>query len=318
MTQEPASVAAVIVNYAAASILMEHLNKLVRELNDYPDGHVFVVDNNSPNDELAELEKFIQSRGLKSRVTLIDAGANLGFAGGNNLGFDCARARGADYIFFINPDAWPRPGALSRLCAAMAARPQAAVVGARLENADGTPRYCAFMFPTVAGEFVDEAGLDFLRRKPRPAPDDAPYEVDWVSGAAFLFRTRAAGDGALMDAGYFLYFEETDMMLNLKRRGWEIWHDPQARAVHAGGHSTGVAHGRPATRRMPDYWFSSWRRYYFKNHGRVCAVGAALAKLLGVFAYHAKRALRGRKNEKPTRYLADVAMKCLAPAMLGK
>lgn len=312
------SVGAVIVNYAAASFIMEHIDKLVRELSGHANAHVFIVDNQSPKNEAAELKEFVAARDLTSLVTIIDAGGNLGFAGGNNLGFRHARAGRADYVFFINPDAWPRPGALARLIEVMNAHPKAAVVGARLENADGSPRYCYFNFPTLFGEFANESGLNFLKRAPKPAPGGAPFEVDWVSGAAFLFRAKAAGDAPPMDDAYFLYFEETDMMRRLRREGWEVWHAPEARVVHAGGHSTGMAHGKPAVRRLPDYWFTSWRRYYSKNHGRAYAAGAALAKLSGVLTYHVQRTLRGRANEKPKRYMADVAAKCFFLTVKGE
>ena len=321
MQREHPSVAAVIVNYGAAALLVDYLDKLLRELSEHPDGHVYIVDNASPNDDLSILEKFVADRNLADRVSVIDAGANLGFAGGNNIAFAKARACGADYVFFINPDAYPRVGTVDRLVSTLADDPGAAIAGARLENEDGSPRYCQFDFPRPLGEFAKEAGIGFLSRKSaarKGASGEMPFEVDWVSGAAFMLRTAAISDGPLMDDRYFLYFEETDMMLNLKRQGWKVLHAPAARVVHIGGYSTGVEHNAAKPKRLPVYWFASWRHYFCKNYGRPYAAAAAMAKTAGVAAYAVHRFIRRKTNEKPDCYLEDVAGKCLLATLKGE
>lgn len=315
MTQEAPSVAAIIVNYAAAPVIIEHLDKLVRELNDYPNAHIFIVDNESPNDDAAELRAFVAARGLESFVTIIDAGANLGFAGGNNIGFDRARAGGAEFIFFLNPDAYPLPGAVDALVKFLQDRPDAAVAGAQLQSPEGGKNSCCFRFPTLFREFANETEIGALMKLAggNRAPDAAgnePVETDWVSGTAFLLRVEAAAP-KLMDDRYFLYYEETDMMRELRRRGWRIWHVPEARVVHIGGVSTGVQHDTMSARRLPGYWFDSWRLYYRKNHGALYARAAGVAKTLGVLIYYAKRLAKGKKSAKPQRYLSDVVRNCL-------
>lgn len=321
MQREQPSVAAVIVNYGAAALLTEHLDKLVQALSGYRDGHIYIVDNASPNAEYDALKAFVADKGLADRVSVIDAGANLGFAGGNNIAFAKARARGADFVFFINPDAYPREGTIDRLMTALTDDPGAAIAGARLENENGSPRYCQFDFPRLFGEFAKEAGIGFLSRQSaarKGASGETPFEVDWVSGAAFMLRAAAISDGPLMDDRYFLYFEETDMMLKLKRQGWKVLHAPAARVVHIGGYSTGVEHNTARPKRLPVYWFASWRHYFCKNYGRPYAAAAAMAKTAGVAAYAVHRFIRRKTNEKPDCYLEDVAGKCLVATLKGE
>lgn len=315
MTKSAPSVAAVIVNYAAASVIIEHLDKLVHELSAYDDAHIFIVDNKSPDNEADKLRTFVASRGYSALVTIIDAGANLGFAGGNNLAYERARKHGAEFVLFLNPDAYPLPGAVAELLRVLQERPDAAIAGARLEGPQGEKNSCCFRYPTLFREFAYESEIGFLIRlagptRSRDAAGDEPVEADWVSGTAFMLRAEAAAP-ELMDDGYFLYFEETDMMREIKKRGWRVLHIPTARVVHIGGVSTGVEHDTPSARRLPIYWFESWRRYYRKNYGTVYAFGAGFAKTLGVLTYHAKRLLKGQRNAKPDQYLTDVVMNCL-------
>lgn len=316
------SLSAVIVNYRASAVIKAHLHKLITELEPYPNGRIYIVDNASPGDEYAELQSFVEENQLQERVVVIDAGANLGFAGGNNLGFEKARGHHSDYMLFINPDAYPREGAIEHLLSTLTDNTDTAIAGAKLVNEDGSSRHCYFDFPSWSDEFIHESGLRalFQTSKPQTRTDDAkePFIVDWVSGAAFLLRTDAIGDGPVMDDQYFLYFEETDMMLNLTRQGWKIRHVPQARVVHIGGLSTGVEHSAAQPKRLPAYWFQSWRRYFRKNYGLFYAVVAAAAKTIGVFAYRAKQAIRGKTNAKPRRYIQDVMAKCLAATITGK
>lgn len=314
-----ARLAVIVVNYGAADFIIRHLDKTLEEMRGFRAAHLYIVDNASPGDDLAALKEYVSRNKLEADVTVIDAGANLGFAGGNNLAFEEARGAGADYVFFLNPDAYPLPGALRVLYERLEVRPDAAIAGAQLVTADGEESSCCFRFPSLTREFASEAGSALFMRLAGPHRDAAAsgeeaVDTDWVSGTAFMLRAAAA-DAKLMDDGFFLYYEETDMMLGLKRRGWKILHAPAARVVHIGAMTTGVQNYRPNAPRLPDYWFDSWRYYYRKNHGALYTFGAALAKTLGVLAYQAKRRVRGEQDARPQAYLRDVVAKCLAPAV---
>lgn len=319
-TRNP-TLATIIVNYRTAALVIENLPALLDEMRDYEGSHVYIVDNASPGGDFDTLNAFVAAEGLGDRISVIASGGNLGFAGGNNIGFEKARddAKGAaDYIFCLNPDAAPRPGALKTMIDVLEAQPRAAIVGPQIQDENGTAAASHHRFPTILREFAGEIRIGFFHKLAGApaAPDNpyAPFKTDWVSGAAFLAR-REAFPAALMDGNYFLYYEETDMMLGLKQAGWETWHAPEAAVVHIGGVSTGVQ-GRTA--RLPTFWFDSWRYYFGKNHGGLYAFAAASAKFLGALGYVVKQALLGRANDKPERYLADVFNQCLAPTALGR
>ena len=145
----------------------------------------------------------------------------------------------------------------------------------------------AFRFPTVRGEFLRGAGtpaLGRLLRAPIPlvtAPGDRPVEADWVTGASVLMRAETLRQVGLFDEGFFLYFEEVELMHRFHRAGWRALHVPASRVVHAGGASTGVKNGASAQRALPDYWFRSRRRFFARAYGPSAARASGLAWIAG-------------------------------------
>jgi hypothetical protein len=221
-----------------------------------------------------------------------------------------------DCVLLLNPDAEIRPGAIHEMVRVMMSAPRIGVVGAVLENEDGSTWTAAFNFPSLMGEFARGVGLGpLMRRWPSMAAQadgtSAPVKVDWVSGAAMLIRQEVINDIGGMDEGYFLYFEEIDYMLQAARAGWETWHAPAAKVLHVAGAATGLGDGMSSKGRMPAYWFQSWRRYFEKNHGAVYATAAAAMKLLGLGLGTLQRGLRGRKGQIAPAFVPDFMRRCL-------
>jgi GT2 family glycosyltransferase len=215
---------------------------------------------------------------------------NGGFAYANNraLALLMADSHPPEAIALINPDARVRPGAIEAMAALLAREPRAGAVGARLEHEDGRPQASAFHFPSLRGEFCRGARTAFIEKllgqPPSRIDADVACKVPWVTGAAVTLRAAALHAVGFFDEGFFLYFEETDLMRRLRAGGWEIWHEPAARVVHLGGVATAIRDpetGLPKMQRMPRYWYESRRRYF--------------ARVLGSALFHIKRvALRGR------------------------
>lgn len=325
MRQDPGamSVAVAVVNYGTAEMVIEALPALRRELAAQPRRVVFVVDNASPGDDAVRLADHLATSGPEGgpdpEIRLIASARNGGFAAGNNLAFEAIRALDwtPDAVLMLNPDAELRPGALREMLAVLAERPAAGFVGPRLENPDGSTWTAAFRFPSMMSEFAGATGVGALiRRFPVVLPEsETPMRVDWVTGAAMLARWPAVEAVGGMDEGYFLYYEEIDFMCRAAQAGWESWHVPAARVLHAAGGATGILDGRPREGRMPDYWFASWRRYFARNHGAGYARAAAALKLLGMAIGAAQRGLRGRPYESASGFWGDFLRKGLLGAM---
>lgn len=301
------SVAAVIVNYQTGDLVLRHLPALIGECAQFRAG-IIVVDNASPNGDGALL-----SRGLAGErsVTFIQSDSNRGFSAGNNIALRRLLAAGSppDFILLMNPDAKPEPGMLAALVEFLMREPKAGFAGARLEDEKGKARISAFRYFSVINEFEGAAQLGPLSRalasfRVAPHQEDRIYAVDWLCAAALLVRREVFEQVGLFDEGYFLYYEETDLMLRAKRAGWAAWYVPQARALHLEGRATGVVSGVGEDRTTPDFWFRSRARYFRKNHGPVVAVLADLAWSAGALINMFRLAVTGRSLRRPRQEFA--------------
>jgi GT2 family glycosyltransferase len=198
---------------------------------------VIVVDHGSTDGTLELVrERF-------SDVELVEQ-ENRGMGGGNNAGMRLASGR---YWFLLNSDAWVVGDGIERLVAFADAHPEAAVVGPRLLNMDGTLQRSARAEPTVWRLTTEYAGV----RKLAPGSSllnplylggfdhRSVREVDWLSGAALLVRGAATDEVGLFDESFFMFSEEVDWLTRFRRAGWTVLFYPGAEVVHVGGATHG-------------------------------------------------------------------------------
>ena len=176
-------------------------------------------------------------------VQVVEQG-NLGLAAGWNVGV--ARGSGR-YVLLLNADAWLKEGALAALVAFADEHPEAAVVGPRLLNPDGSLQRSVRGFPTLwrlATEYL------FLRKlAPRSEllngfyaggfEHDEVREAEFLMGACLLVRREAADRVGPLDESFFLFSEETDWCYRFVSAGWKVLFYPGAECVHVGGGSHG-------------------------------------------------------------------------------
>lgn len=220
-------VAAVVLNWCGYESTVECVESVLAS--DGAEPIVLIVDNASPDGSGARL------RGRFPELEVIEAGANLGYAGGNNLGIDRARALEAEYILILNNDVTIAPDCVRFMVETLEQNPRAALVGAKIVHADdGT-------IGAVGGEIRWEVAEP--RQVGHLEPDRGQYvgvrEVDFAPGTAVLARTVAIEQVGAIPEDYFLYFEDVDWSLRFRRAGWSILVDPRARVVHKESSSTG-------------------------------------------------------------------------------
>ena len=314
------SIAVIIVNYGTAALSLDAADSALRQNVPGRALHLHIVDNASPGDDARLIAEEIAIRGWQDRVTLWPEPVNHGFGRGNNLVL-AALANRPDppaYVFLLNPDAILEPDALSRLAALLDTRSEVAGVGAGISNPDGRPVTAAFRFPSLLGEFETAACFGPISRllashRIPLSPDHPDGPVDWVAGAAVLFRLSALREVGCFDPAFFLYYEEVDLMRRLRARGGVIWYLPTARARHIEGASTGVNSG--LRRRKPAYWFDSWQLYHRRATGRPRAVLTALAHLAGAVVNMTQARLRRIPFSLAERYMRDFSQNALIPLL---
>ena len=196
-----------------------------------------VVDHGSTDGTLA----FVRERYPDVRVLEQE---NKGMGGGNNAGM---RVAGGRYFFLLNSDAWVKGDGLDRLVELADEHPEAAVVGPRLLNTDGTLQRSARGEPTLwrlATEYFFIRKLAPRSRLLNPLyrgdfAHDELAQVDWLYGPALLVRREAADAVGLFDESFFMFSEEVDWLTRFRRAGWQVLFYPGAEVVHVGGASHG-------------------------------------------------------------------------------
>ncbi len=210
-------------------------------------------------------------------VRLIQAGENLGYACGNNLGLQAARGR---FVLLLNPDTVILDDVLERALAWADARPDVGVVGCQVLQDESTVQRTCFRFPSPLNTLLWLTGLagrfPLSRYAGRaaygPWRRDSEREVDVVSGMFMLVRREAIDRVGLMDGGYFLFAEEADWCRRFWDAGWRCVFTPAAgRILHVDGGSKSTAQARV---RMHVELQKSILRYHRKHRGPLAAASA--------------------------------------------
>ena len=216
---------------------------------------VIIVDNGSNDGTNETLKQNFPS------VKVILSETNLGFARGCNLG---AKSAQGGFLLLLNSDARLEPDALPRAIEYMRAHTDCAVAGAQLLNADGSRQNSIANFPTLATELLNKSLLRRLFPRRFPGKEqtlNAPTPVETVVGAFMLVRKSAWDALGGLDERFFFFFEETDFCLQIRRRGWNVFHLPAVRVWHGQGQTA----KKVSARARIEYWRSRYA-YFSKNH----------------------------------------------------
>jgi GT2 family glycosyltransferase len=236
--------------------------------------------------------------------------ANHGFGHANNRGAVTCDAR---YVLFLNPDTEIVSGSFGELVARMDARPGVGLVGVKQVAAHGTLWPTIRYFPSPLRALGEALGSSRWPVRPRWSGeleyDRSAYErefaCDWTSGSFMLCRREALLSAGLMDERLFIYAEEPDLSLRMKRAGWRTLHLPEMTIVHHAGKG-GI---RPRMVAQDAYA----RRQYARKH----MPPATRAAYLGAIALrHAIRAVGPRRH--PDAAQRQAAARAALATMVGR
>lgn len=271
-----------------------------------------VVDNLSADATTARVAAFVEKHGLQEKVVLCPQNQNLGFGAGCNVGVASARPFGAKYYWFLNPDTKIFPETRPNLLKLLDANPAAGFAGSQLVNEQGVARPSAFRFPSVISEFCGHLRLGLMdrlfRHKQVAIPvSETAHRADWLTGASFIAKAHAFDRLDGFDEAFFLYFEEVDLFFRARAQGFESWIEPSSKVYHMAGASTGIASGRKAAKRRPQYWFDSRRYFYCKNFGKVHFALSDIAALGGLLLWKLRARVQRKTDDDPPHFLKDIA-----------
>jgi hypothetical protein len=190
---------------------------------EYPN-EIVVIDNGSTDASVAEIHASYPD------VTILENGANLGYAEGNNAGFDYVRARsGVDAVLVLNNDTIAEPDMLTHLVTEYEAMRGNAVIGPEVRYAD-TPQivWCAGGMIDWWRGYTTNIGMGTETSGPERCPTDVPFVV----GCAMLIPVAAIRRIGGFDPRYFMYWEEVDWCVRARKAGYRARIVPGAVLYH--------------------------------------------------------------------------------------
>lgn len=253
----------VILNYKGDEDTLELLNSLKKVNKEGINLHTLVIDN-YPAKPIDVNESDFQDIGLK----VIINSKNLGFAGGSNVGIKHALGDGADAVLMLNNDVLVDPDFLKNL------------VGEMSEKGDGiySPKiYFAKGFEFhkkkykkeeqghviwYAGGMIDWKNIYGSHRGVDEVDHgqfDSNIETEFATGCCFLITRKVIEKTGMFDEKYFLYYEDMDLSLRARSKGFKIYYTPNSFIWHKNAGSVGGSGSE-----MQDY-FITRNRLLFGN-----------------------------------------------------
>lgn len=228
---QPPKVAVIILSYNSRKWLERCIQSVLNST--WPNITAIFVDNGSADGSY----DFVQSRFPEIRH--IQSGANLGFAGGNNVGIEEAIRSGHDYIMLLNADAWMEPECICEMVSVMEQEKSLGFFSSLIVGYDD--------------QRLDKNWMQFMRMSYRCLQDlwngslDRWYPTDSGSGAALMMRTAMLLEIGFIDPVFFMYFEEIDLIRRGRYHGYGSGFSTRAVVHHYNhlessgpGHSSGI------------------------------------------------------------------------------
>ena len=190
---------------------------------------IIVIDNGSKVDETHKLNSLFPD------VKSIRSNANLGFAGGNNLGIKVAKG---DYLFLVNNDTMLSQNTISNLKEVLEQRHEVAIA-------------CPLIYYYDEPSVIQYAGFTSINPltgrnkavsyKDKIITSNKIVETAYAHGAAMMIKKSVVEKLGMMSENYFLYYEELDWVHRIKNAGYKVVVDHRSRVFHKESISTGKA-----------------------------------------------------------------------------
>lgn len=235
-------VAVVVLNWNRTEDTLACLDSLLKQ--QAIKSEIVLVDNGSTDSSVKTLREQFPS------VKIIETGANLGYAGGNNIGIQYALDQGSEYTLILNNDTVLATDSLSRLVADLSLYPDVAAAGPKsLYFEDREKIYFA------GGRIGHDGSVVHIGSGSHDgATYNQPCDTEWLTGCAILFRNDALRKVGLFDPDYYLLYEDVDWCLRARKAGYRLRFVPGAKLWH----NVSLSFGRT--------WSPIYMYYYTRNY----------------------------------------------------
>ena len=244
---------------------------------------IIIADNCSGDKSIEFLEK---AASQTENMIFLKLGENGGFAKASNAAADLASG---EFLVFLNPDTAFIDNDLDKIVDFYNQKKQQqlniGLVGVKTINEDGSIQLSCRAFPTLARQFYESSFLFkiFKRSKILGSYFMTWYDhktsiaADWVSGSFMFIKKGLFKELGGFDEIYFMYSEDTDLCLKLKRKGYVNYYYADFQILHYDG----ALANKNKPERIASIWHSRYI-YFKKNYGIVHAKTQSILFLKGV------------------------------------
>lgn len=223
---------------------------------------IIVVDNASTDGTVDAVK-----RDFPEVVTVTNS-ENRGFAAANNQAIRIAKGR---YLLLLNPDTIVHSQSLDNLVKVLDESPTSGACGPRITDTDGktcpsigyVPTFRSVLYRKTIFKSLGVFQAHYHKLTIDNFDYDIEADVEQLSGAVIMVRRSLMNEIGLMDESFFLYYEDVDLFLRIRKAGWKITYVPESVITHIGGKSSAQV---SAKKRIMVY--SSLLTYFRKHRGR--------------------------------------------------
>ncbi|MGL5084501.1 MAG: glycosyltransferase family 2 protein [Clostridium sp.] len=288
----------ILVNYNGAEDTIECIRSLDKIK--YENYKIVVVDNNSSNNDYELLSK-------ESGFKLFKLEENIGFAGGNNVGIKYAMDDKCDYVLLLNNDTVVEENFLCKLVETAEMDKTVGVVGGKIFyfNDKKTIWYAGAKINSFSGK-TEHDGVNS-----KDLPEfSIKKETDYITGCMMLVSKEVLEKVGMMDDSYFLYYEETDWSVRIKKAGYKLIYNPESIIYHKISKST-----KSLNYIMVCYYDRNSYYFVMNNYGLLNRMYMFVFKRLILIAKYIYYTLNGNKEK---RQLVRLTYKMIKNKTMGK
>ncbi|MFW6123727.1 MAG: glycosyltransferase family 2 protein [Acidobacteriota bacterium] len=225
--KENVTLSVILVNYNGKEYIEKCLDSIKENISGIR-SEIIVVDNHSTDGSAGVLER------NHPDILFLRNHKNVGFSKANNQGL---KASSGEYVLLINPDTLVCSNAIKKLLAEIQNNPDIGGVGPALLSGQDNFQ---ISFGGKVNFFSEAVKKTFLNRlfKSQLKKNPKKRNVKWLSAACFMSSRDILKKAGMFDERFFLYFEDIDLCMRIRKRGWRLVYLPKARIFHTGGAST--------------------------------------------------------------------------------
>lgn len=243
---------------------------------------IVVVDNGS--EEKLDLK---ESSDGHTRFKFIGSKDNLGFSGGHNLGIKYALENGADYILILNNDTYIDKDFLRELLKVAEKDEKIGILAPKIYFASGYEFHKEKYRKNELGKVIWYAGgkMDWKNvignhigvDEVDKGQFDKIEETELVTGCCMMIKKEVLDKVGIFDERYYLYYEDSDLNIRAKKKGFKIVYVPKSIIFHKNAGSAGGSGSK-----LQDYYITRNRLIFAMKYASIRAKFALLRESLKI------------------------------------